>query len=241
MVLEDNLAEELCNFKNHENYDNKIIERILHYYKPPILLSKKYLKKYYDESTLTSIAGANSHINFNEPVEQLIYKTLYKIILSKEKNGFPYVNIHNDKIENNLTATFTKQEDREKAKKHFEALFQSAERLFIYDKYLYNNQNSFKEFAGECFPKRRLKISYLSHFTDPTCSQKFCENLKTVCADWEVEENNDKNINTNYNNLHDRYIIIDENIQIILTSGIDHLINNKKDFTYIIRIIKLNR
>lgn len=42
-------------------------------------------------------------------------------------------------------------------------------------------------------------------------------------------------INKNYNELHDRYIIVDKKIQIILTSGIDYLMDTSKDFTYIIQ------
>ncbi|EJH2022155.1 hypothetical protein NCV10_001948, partial [Campylobacter jejuni] len=47
--------------------------------------------------------------------------------------------------------------------------------------------------------------------------------------------NKDAEINEKYDYLHDRYIIVDKKIQIILTSGIDNLMNIKKDFTYIIR------
>ena len=36
------------------------------------------------------------------------------------------------------------------------------------------------------------------------------------------------------NTIHDRYIIIDDNISINLTSGLENLFNIKKDFTYII-------
>ena len=47
----------------------------------------------------------------------------------------------------------------------------------------------------------------------------------------------DKAHNLNNKNTHDRYIMIDNNIEIILTSGIDYLFDTSKDFTYIIREI----
>jgi len=62
-----------------------------------------------------------------------------------------------------------------------------------------------------------------------------CAELKKICEDWNIKENLDGEINNSYNELHDRYIIVDRKIQIILTSGIDYLIDTSKDFTYIIR------
>lgn len=239
MVLEDDLAEELCKFKNQEDYNDKIVEHILHYYKPYILLSKIYMKKYYSDPTiLKSIIGANNNIFFDESLEQLANKTLYKIILSKNKNEFPYINIFNDKIENNLAATFSKQEERTKAKEHFKALFHNAKTLFIYDNYLCanrNNQDSFKKFAEECFPKQKLSIFYPPSLPFP---QELRTELKSICKDWKITKNPNTNNNYNYNELHDRYIIIDRKIQIILTSGIDYLMDTTKDFTYIIRETK---
>lgn len=247
MVIEDDLAEELCKFKNQENYDDKIVERILHYYKPPVLLSKMYMEKYYnDEATLRSIIASSGNICFDEPLEQYADKTIYKIILSRDRNDFPYINVFGDKIENNLSATFLKQDERIKAKKHFKALFDNAKALFVYDNYLSsdfdnnkkcnkNNIDSFIKFAQECFPKRRLDIFYPSSLEFP---QKLCTDLKKICKDWEIKRNTDSTINNDYNGLHDRYIIIDRKIQIILTSGIHHLMDKKKDFTYIIRVIQ---
>lgn len=238
MVVEDDLAEELCKFKNQKDYDDKIVERILHYYKSPILLSEAYMKEYYDEAILTPILSSANNIDFNKSLEQLANETIYKVILSQKKSNFPYINIYGDEIENNLTATFLKQDKKTKAKEHFKALFNSAEALYIYDKYLNKNQDSFKKFAKECFPKRRLNIFYPSenslHF-----SQELCSDLKSICEDWQIKQNPDNTINNDYNELHDRYIIVDRKIQIILTSGIDNLMGTgelAKDFTYIIRL-----
>ena len=41
--------------------------------------------------------------------------------------------------------------------------------------------------------------------------------------------------------LHDRFIDIDDKIEIILTSGFDHLANTKGDFAYVVRAINKNR
>lgn len=91
MALEDDLAEELCNFKNNKPCDNEIVERILHYYKPPILLSGKYMRLYYqnyDAEILSQLFGKGNY-SLDNSLEQLANKTLYKIVLSKDKNDFP--------------------------------------------------------------------------------------------------------------------------------------------------------
>lgn len=239
IALEDDLAEELCKFKKQEQYNDSIVERILYHYKAPILVSQKYMQDYYsDSATLSSILQAKNDIYFEKTLEELATtQTLYKIILSKDKREFPYINIFNDKIENNFSATFIKDEERLKAKEHFKALFNNAQSLFIYDNFLHrqkNVQNSFKEFAKECFPKKQLNIFYPASLR---FEQNLCTDLGVICQDWQIKENKDADINNNYTNLHDRYIIIDKKIQIILTSGIDYLMDKSKDFTYIIRAI----
>ncbi|WP_244893540.1 hypothetical protein [Campylobacter cuniculorum] len=235
MVLENNLAEELCNFKDKKECDNKTIERILYYYKQYVLLQKEYMKRYYGAAALSLILGGNTSLRYNDNLKCLSNNTIYKIILSKDKDTFPYVNIFKDKIENNLSASFFKSEDRKKAKEHLKALLDNAEDLFIYDKFINKNQKKFIEFAKECFPEKPLNILFLS---SNKFSQELCTELKKINQKWEIKENKYSTINNKYSGLHDRYIIIDNKIQIILTSGIDNLINTKKDFTYIIKEIE---
>lgn len=63
--------------------------------------------------------------------------------------------------------------------------------------------------------------------------------LQSQCS--QIVQNNSQwsfspdRIHQNFKNLHDRYLIIDNKIEIILTSGIDNLIDDSKDFTYIVR------
>lgn len=234
MVLEDSLAEELCNFKNKKECNIKIIERILYYYKQYVLLRKEYMRRYYDSETLKSILGQKTSLEYSDDLECLSKNTIYKIILSEKQYNFPYVNIFEDKIENNLTASFIKNEDRKRAKEHLKALFLNANHLFVYDKFINNNQKRFIEFAKECFPRKKLNIFYPIEN-----GMKFPNNLRTdlknICKKWEIKVNQDPVIKQEYNDLHDRYIIIDRKIQIILTSGIDNLMDIEKDFTYIIR------
>ncbi len=234
MVLEDSLAEELCNFKNKKECDIKIIERILYYYKQYVLLRKEYMKRYYDSETLKSILGQKTSLEYSDDLECLSKNTIYKIILSEKQYNFPYVNIFEDKIENNFTASFIKNEDRKKAKEHLKALFLNANYLFVYDKFINKNQKQFIKFAKECFPRKELNIFFPIE-NGMKFPKKLCSKLENIYKEWSVVENIDDEINKKYDYLHDRYIIVDKKIQIILTSGIDNLMKIKKDFTYIIR------
>ncbi|EEQ62568.1 hypothetical protein HPMG_00025 [Helicobacter pullorum MIT 98-5489] len=194
------------------------------------------MQKYYDKATLSSIFSAYSNTVSEDSLEQLAKKTIYKIILSKDKDDFPYVNIATkNKIENNLTSTFYKNESRDKAKAHLKAIFEGASNLFIYDKYCNDNSESVESFAKECFPEKKLNIFYPS--LEGSFDQDLCAALKRICSDWKIKENKDQKINSQYEDLHDRYIIIDNQIQIIFTSGIDYLMSECKDFTYIVRTL----
>jgi hypothetical protein len=55
--------------------------------------------------------------------------------------------------------------------------------------------------------------------------------FKNICKDWIIKEDR----RNTYKNYHDRYLLIDNQIEIILTSGFDYLFDENKEFTYIVR------
>lgn len=40
---------------------------------------------------------------------------------------------------------------------------------------------------------------------------------------------------------HDRYLVLDDKLEIILTSGFDYLVKTEKEFTYIVRPVSTQR
>ncbi|WP_225899399.1 hypothetical protein [Campylobacter coli] len=90
------------------------------------------MRRYYDSETLKSILGQKTSLEYSDDLECLSKNTIYKIILSEKQYNFPYVNIFEDKIENNFTASFIKMKI-EKAKEHLKAIFLNANHLFVYD------------------------------------------------------------------------------------------------------------
>lgn len=135
-VLSDELQKEFCNFKEGKAYDRNLIENLLHYYKPSILTNTSQLKRIGKDISKQLETTLRKSGFTTQSLEDLAQNTTYKIILCKDKDHYPYVNINGDKIENNLTACFFKRENRQKAIEHITALCRKAKNISIYDKYI---------------------------------------------------------------------------------------------------------
>lgn len=247
LAIDDDLAEELCKFRTNQQCDVDIVEKTLHYYKGYPLFTESYFKSYYtDENIQSKVLQSTSHIDWNS-LESICKSTIYKVILSSQRNvNFPYVSIYGDDIESNFTATFFKNEPREKALNHLKSLLENAKCIFVYDLYLVNNWDSFISFAQECFPKTQLNIFYPKEIdSNSKASPNIVKLTQQQCSEiiqvgqslWSFKP--DRN-HQRFSNLHDRYLIIDNKIEVILTSGIDNLMDTSKDFTYIVRQYKNN-
>lgn len=104
LVLDEEIAQKLCLFKQDKTQNLSEIQKILQYYKPnPLFPTKELLAQYYDGSLTTPLLSTYSSLYHNNPSPQeLIHKTTYKIILMLKQDGFPYVNINNSKIQNQM-------------------------------------------------------------------------------------------------------------------------------------------
>ncbi len=127
-------------------------------------------------------------------------------------------------LERNFTATYGKNESREKTIKHIKALCRKAKYIFIYDRYM---TEKVIQKIPHFVPKNKLNIIY----KEGQLSQTQISRLKKECKNWKIQPDS-KNT---YDDYHDRYLLIDNNIEIILTSGFDYLFDKNKDFTYIVR------
>lgn len=237
LVLDEEVAQKLCLFKQGKAQNLSEIQKILQYYKPnPLFPTKELLAQYYDDVLLMKFLSTYSNLYHNNPSPQeLIHNTTYKIILTLKQDGFPHVNINNSKIQSQISSTFTKEEERHNALLHIKALLENATQVFIYDPYIKNQniQNALLSFINQCFPKKPLTI-----YTDqnPKILQSLASKIKKSHKDWHIKQAEHSQCQS-FSGLHDRYIIIDKKIQIILTSGIDHLIDKQKDFTYLIQML----
>ncbi len=226
MCCEDDLLQEFIKFKHGKSVNNDIIEKFLHYYKPKILPAREQLDILGDDLKSKLVSSGYIYGDLSEALS----KTIYKICLSGIRNDFPYVNINGDEIENNLTGIF-KSSSRDKATAHIKALLENARYVVIYDKYMRDNFDSFKNFIKQCIPKKRLTLECFG------LEQEQKTEIKQICDSCAVKDYPANSASPYQNGFHDRYILIDRKVEIILTSGIDYLMNEESDFTYIIRKI----
>ena len=156
--------------------------------------------------------------------------TLYKIILSSTKNTFPYVNIMDDKqrLENNYSASFDMAEPRELAIKHLTSICLHAKKIVLYDKYFSSKERNLA-LMNKILPQKKLEIIYND------IDEQDIKSMEQNCSQWHFTKN------PRMTNRHDRYLIVDDKLEIILTSGFDHLDDTSRDFTYIIRYVDYPR
>ena len=240
LVLENELLLEFEKFKSGKKTDVAKIQALLHYYKPPHTLNKEqqdFLAKNEIEIETDELNAIVSSGCFDLPLKDLAKQTAFKIILSSDKADFPYVNVFKDKIENNFSATFHSEEYRVKAEKHFADLFSGAKEILIYDRYL--KEQWLEYLITNCQIHTSTKIIVVK--SDKNFLKNIVTNNCTAC-NRTIDIVDGNSVGYTYSTTHDRYINIDNKMQIILTSGLEHLKTfyneregKSKDFTYILR------
>lgn len=161
---------------------------------------------------------------------ELAARTKFKVILSqREQSDYPYLNIYSDVFDNAFTAVFKRHEPRNKAYEHLKSLCAKAKIIYVYDAHFSKQGVENVQILERILPKKKIKIIYSEdHIKEPELTQ-----LRTICSDWDFEA---RDLWTH----HDRYIIIDDKIEVILTSGFYHFSVTTKDCSYIVREIDHN-
>ncbi len=223
IALDDTLFQHFYNFK-HGNFDDKaIIERLLSLYKPRHITNVRQLQRLgIDDRPLLMQLTQTGLVN--QTLEELTALTFYKILLSDKGTGFPVVNIFNEDLQNNYMITCQPGEDRANVD-YLRSLFKEAHNVMICDQYLGHNWTSSKKIFS-LFPQKTLSIFFVYEI-----EQQQKTELKKMCSSWQIK----KNIDLSYQNLHDRYLLIDKTMEIIITSGIDYLFDKTKECTIICR------
>ncbi len=238
VVVSDILFNEYHKFKKGDQCDTEMVKRLLHYYKHEIVSNVDQYEKnnvQIDPNLKAQLTHAGlRHQSLEDLAEN---NTIYKIILNTERNDFPYINVMEDdqKLENNFSSSFDVAEVRKRAFEHLTAICKHAKKITVYDKYFSNGKNNVSVLE-RIFPKKKLEIHYYyDSAKDIGINDADILALKAVCSNWTF-------IKDNYvTKRHDRYLIVDDRLEVILSSGFDHLNDDSGDLTYIIRPIKLSR
>ena len=247
----DNGAEDVFDFDR--------AKRLFAYYKPH-LTNIRQLEEVLGPDNVNDVLLASlvqSEIPKDASLEQIAELTRYKIILDENRSDFPYVKINEtDDIRLLYSGIFKQRMAREKCIQHLKSLCKKATNIIIYDKYLVGHK---------CENDCKILMSNIVSLFDTSCRVNliipcYCENRRKAedfhtCKEWKILDKclrelklSNPNLRYSlpdlegsvYNNCHDRYMRIytdNESVEILLSSGFDHLFSNEKDFTYIIRPI----
>lgn len=231
-ALSDKLCKEYLLYKEQKaGFDKNIINKLLRYHSGnEFIFSVAQIEAVGANITENLKIGLRkSRLGVGRP-EDLVNKTEYKLILTDDKSDYPYVNIHCDNIETCLTGCFYQKDNRVKAIEHLKTLCKDASKITVYDKFLSEN-NSYLVLK-DIIPNKKIDINYVSaHLNEESIND-----LKST-----LNECNFKQIRDTDTQHHDRYIVIDDKKEIILTSGFEYLKENKKEIAYIVRHIDKSR
>ena len=184
--VSDELQEVYLDFKEKPDFDRDIIIKLLKYFKDPFVTNTAQYKRIGREPSKAIHQQLRSGGYTSQTLEELASaKTDYKIILSLDKDTYPYVNINGDSIENNLSGCFYRGETRSKAIQHIKAICGKAEEICLYDKYIAKrgteraNQENLRLITS-ILPHKMLNIIYQNEHLE----EEDVSFLQGICTRW---------------------------------------------------------
>ncbi len=226
LVLSDELLRVYFDFKQGQINNSDVVEKFLSYYHGPFLTCVDQLKRVgVTDATINQQLASQGYIS--QPIDELVRFTIYKLILNTENDTYPYVNIHDDQVEKNFSLSFKIGETRNKAISLIAALCAEANYILIFDRYFCKNWASTKALFTTVLPKKRMTLLHAGHLDDKT------SDIKGIHSEWKIK----RDTQNTFTDCHDRYLLIDNKVEIILSSGFDYLFSRDKDLTCVIRFI----
>jgi len=134
IALSDKLIEEFFKFKFSNSYDKNIAFHLFKYIQP--FLIGKYQLDFLDKATKDRILKMSRSEKLFTPKQtnnenSLIDLTKLKLMLTTDRNLYPYINILDDEVDINYTATYKAEKDRTKAKEHIKAILSQCNKIEI--------------------------------------------------------------------------------------------------------------
>ncbi|EUK18808.1 hypothetical protein [Commensalibacter papalotli (ex Servin-Garciduenas et al. 2014)] len=235
LVLSDDLL--LFYFKikdgliGSEYLDKQKLHNFFKFYRPHLTnikqLNRLINNQLIDEARAARLRPTLSKQGFinNLDLEALAHYTILKIILTDTDSEVQidaccYVNINKTTFDTHYVISKAAGECRNDLLNFLSHVFSKAKSITIFDKHIADKEE-FIKFLN-LFQESQLTI-----FMD--LKQDVCTKIKTQFAHFTIKQDNHFSKRTN----HDRYIIVDNELQIILSSGIEYLFDSTKEITCI--------
>ncbi|WP_076410422.1 hypothetical protein [Shewanella sp. UCD-KL12] len=170
----------------------------------------------------------------NLSLEELSKETLFKLIvtISDGENSPPYFNLKKKYIKRNYTLSCLHDEERQPLKDYLNCLLQEADTILIHDKYFSGEEGNKQLF--NFLPDKDIIIQYIEN--GDRSNGQFVRDSCVANDKWKVEKCDTTQEEFNrFSRSHDRYLIINGKIELMLTSGFSYLWSKDKEITCVVR------
>lgn len=228
MVLDHSLFVEYTKFQRGEGCNRSLVNKILSYYHNDFLTNVgQYQHNGIDIPRNLKSGLVHSGLKY-QTLPELAALTTYKIILTEGRTNYPYVNLNEGRFCPAISSFYAGDEERQTALDYLKNLCGSAKKsILLYDKYI-NTAHNVGELLREILPNKEVKVIFSFDKIDVNHRNELLKTHPKMSF---------KDIG-NVPQHHDRYLIIDDSIEVVLTSGFEYLQNQRKEISLVIRTIK---
>lgn len=245
IVLEEKLVEAFFDFYEDKGKIAKDLKMRLFKFLKPFNITREQLEKYYkkfadlpDELKVHELTENQYWFVVNkelyqdltvtnpfsrEILERLVSLSTYKVFLASRPYDYNFkeINIASSSVQFSFVEKISKNNQiaRQKVQDHLKQLLKGAKKIIIKDNYCKDYIDKIKSLFQEVKISNCDIVIYAERDSESKIKNIFPE------AEFKLYD---------HKTMHDRYLCINDKIEIILTSGFEYLFNDKKELTYII-------
>lgn len=230
IAIDDALLKEFLNYKSGQQVNTSTVDKILHLYKPPYITNTAQMVRVgcTDQTLLSQLQASQLT---SQTLEALSDLTCYKIILTDDRQAnkahFPYLNIHSPQMVNNYSMSAKVGASRDHIHNYLKGIFKLAKNILIHDPYFEANFSTTNQIFELFNPNNQYNIFFTTVLNTQSISL-----LKRKYHNLSFPQNR----NNSYDKHHDRYILIDNRVEIVISSGVDYIFNNSKECLLVVRL-----
>ncbi|MCB5195709.1 hypothetical protein [Deefgea salmonis] len=227
LVLSDELLEVYYDFLNCK-CDPEKAKALLCYYSGSHLTNVSQLRRIGKEDAALHAQLAQAGYT-NQTLTELAETTKYRMVLSTNDDTYPNFNVNNKIFRREFCFNYGVGEDRANLIRYIKELCMSANTIVAYDIYFFQSKNErlWKQLFN-LFPNRKMSIINCSSQMNGITGK-----VKALCNSWTIKSDTKKT----YDGLHDRYLRIDDSVEVVFSSGFEYLFDKNKELSCIVKVL----